>query len=725
MSVRIGVSSRSRRACSGVADRGDHRGDDLLADRVERRIGHLGEELLEVVGEQLRPVGEHRQRGVVAHRADRLRACRGHRAEDHAKILEGVAEGPLKLEQAGPLLGNPQRVGQGVEPHLVAGHPLPPGLGRGQLPLDLVVFDDPAFLGVDQKHPPRLEPALADDLARRQLEHPRLAGHHHEPVLELPPAAGPEAVAVEGGPDPHAVGEGHRRRSVPGLHQAGLVLVVGLEVVGHALVAAPGLGDAHAHGLLDRPAGQHQELERVVEAGRVAAPLADHRLDFFQVGTVDGMGEHALAGVHPVDVAADGVDLAVVGEIPEGMGQVPGGEGVGAVPLVDEGQAAREPLVGQVGEILGHLIGQQQPLVDERLARQRADIDIRLLRKAERPQLDPEPLAEHEQLPLEVLAGHLFAAAHEGLADERLDVAGRVSDQRVVGGHCPPAQKVETLLAAELLEEGLGRLPLALGRGQEDVARGPVAGGRQRDAGLGGGHREKLLRQLDQDPGPVAGQRVRAGGPAVSEVFEHLEPLPHDPVALAAVHVDDEAHAAGVVLHAGVVEALGGGQARAAGWAGGHVVQVLQHVGGVQVVRGGNGVRIRHGRQAVQGGGSGDQPVAAAAVGSTSRSAAWPRRRSRNRWAVGARGRLRPRMIPSGRTSWRAASSSATRTQARLPAATSRTTEGSGRIEKHVVGVEHPVDLVADHEVGIEGHHRQPGERGERRLLGGGQRMVG
>ena len=45
---------------------------------VDGRIGDLGEELLEVVVEQLRPVGEHGQGGVVAHRADRFGAVAGH-----------------------------------------------------------------------------------------------------------------------------------------------------------------------------------------------------------------------------------------------------------------------------------------------------------------------------------------------------------------------------------------------------------------------------------------------------------------------------------------------------------------------------------------------------------------------------------------------------------------------------------------------------------------------
>ena len=80
--VRIGDSSLMSRQLSGVGfsrlrSRADHRlgrGDDFLADGINRRVRDLREELLEIVVEQLRLVREHRQRRVRAHRAERLHA---------------------------------------------------------------------------------------------------------------------------------------------------------------------------------------------------------------------------------------------------------------------------------------------------------------------------------------------------------------------------------------------------------------------------------------------------------------------------------------------------------------------------------------------------------------------------------------------------------------------------------------------------------------------------
>ncbi len=81
------------------ADVGAERGDELLADRVQRRVGDLREELGEVVEDQPGPVGEHGHRGVGAHRADRLRAGPRHGGEDDAQLLFGVAEGALAGQQ--------------------------------------------------------------------------------------------------------------------------------------------------------------------------------------------------------------------------------------------------------------------------------------------------------------------------------------------------------------------------------------------------------------------------------------------------------------------------------------------------------------------------------------------------------------------------------------------------------------------------------------------------
>ena len=150
-----------------------------------------------------------------------------------------------------------------------------------------------------------------------------------EAVVGDPVAAGAQAVAVEHGADDGAVGEGDRCRAVPRLHERGVELVERPLVVGHRLVVLPRLRDHHQHGVGEAAAAEVQELERLVEAAGVGAVGRADREGPFEAGDELGL-QQRLAGPDPVLVAAHGVDLAVVGDEPVGVGQRPRREGVGA-----------------------------------------------------------------------------------------------------------------------------------------------------------------------------------------------------------------------------------------------------------------------------------------------------------------------------------------------------------------------------------------------------------
>jgi hypothetical protein len=129
-----------------VALRADARGqrhDDGLADRVDRRVRHLREELLEVGEQRGALVGEHGERGVVAHGADGLLALAGHGREQDAQVLLAPAERLLLDVQRVAAHGGRLALGQVVEVDDVVGVPAPVGLAGGHLLLDLLVLDDP------------------------------------------------------------------------------------------------------------------------------------------------------------------------------------------------------------------------------------------------------------------------------------------------------------------------------------------------------------------------------------------------------------------------------------------------------------------------------------------------------------------------------------------------------------------------------------------------------
>jgi hypothetical protein len=397
------------------------RDDDLLADRVDRRVGHLGEELLEIIVEQARLVGEHRERGVVAHGADGLDAVLGHRGDDDALVLKGVAEGELALEERG-VIGrlDGRRLGEVAEVDEVLLDPLLVRLGARNGALDLLVLDDAALDGVHEEHAARLQAALLDDVLGREVQHAGFGSHDDDAVLRDVVARRAQAVAVEDGADLGAVGETHGGGAVPRLHEAGVILVERAALRVHRLVVGPRLGDEHHHRVRQRAAGEHEQLEGVVEHRRVGTVGVHDRENLLDVVAEDGALEQRLAGVHPVDVAAEGVDLAVVREIAVGMRAFPAGEGVRREARVDQREGRLHRGVLQVGKIVIHLVGGEHALVDERARREAGDIPGLGTRERRGANDRVGALADDVELPLEAQLVEAIGAGDEALAHERL-----------------------------------------------------------------------------------------------------------------------------------------------------------------------------------------------------------------------------------------------------------------------------------------------------------------
>ena len=245
------LAARPLRRLEQVAlrpDRRRQRGHQLLADGVERRVRHLGEELGEVVVEQARPLGED---GDRRRRSPSTRSAR----------RPVLAIGPTMIRSSSVVYPNSRwwvttlaccgvsidRAGRSSSRTWSSASHSAYGCSAASVGLDLVVVDDPALGRVDQEHPAGLEPALADDGGRVEVEHADLGGQHDEAVVGHPVAGRPQPVAVEHGADDGAVGEGDGGRAVPRLHQRRVVAVERPAGRVHRLVVLPGLGDHHQH----------------------------------------------------------------------------------------------------------------------------------------------------------------------------------------------------------------------------------------------------------------------------------------------------------------------------------------------------------------------------------------------------------------------------------------------------------------------------------------------
>ena len=334
----------------------------------------LGEQLAEVVVERPRPLREEGERRVVAHRADRLRAGGGHRLEDDVELLLGVAERLLALAQRRVRDDLALARGQVVEVDQAGVQPVLVRVLGGQRALDLGVVDDAAGRGVDRNMRPGSSRPFSHHRARRHVQHADLGGQRDQPVLGDPVAGRTQAVAVEHGADHGAVGEADQRGAVPGLHERGVELVEGPACRIHLAVVLPRLRDHHQHRVRQAAPAEVQQLEHLVEGRRVARVRGDDRGEPRQVARDEVRGQQRLAGGHPVAVAAQGVDLAVVRDVAVRVGQRPRRERVRREPGVHQRQSARDPLVREVRvERLELRLG-QHALVDQRARRQAREV---------------------------------------------------------------------------------------------------------------------------------------------------------------------------------------------------------------------------------------------------------------------------------------------------------------------------------------------------------------
>ena len=264
-------------------DRGVDRRDQLFADGVQGGIGDLGEELLEVMEQQLRLVGQHGDRRVVAHGPHGFVPMGRHGADENLELLAGISEGPLPFLQRRQVEpGHVVRLRQVVQVLHVLVQPGAIGLARTDLVLDLAVGDDAAADRVDQEQASGLQPSPREDPFGRDIQHAGFRRAHDEIILRHHVPEGPQSVAVQGRADAVAVARRDKGGTVPRFHEAGMVFVEGLLLVRHGLMVFPGFRDHHHEGVRQRSSRGGQQFQRVVEPRRIAGAFADDRAPLWQ-----------------------------------------------------------------------------------------------------------------------------------------------------------------------------------------------------------------------------------------------------------------------------------------------------------------------------------------------------------------------------------------------------------------------------------------------------------
>jgi hypothetical protein len=401
---------------------------------------------VEVLGEAAGFVGQGGQGGVVAHRA-RGRLAFGHLGQDQAALLRGVTENSAQPGGIEAVIG--QRVERLLHVEGFGTYPLLVGsLGRQGL-FDFLGELDRAVGAVEQQHLPRPELPGPFRPGLFLRAHSRFGGNQHHVGGDGPPGR-PQAVAIHERDQADPIGRRHPGRTIPGLGEESVVLregPPGWGKVGHVL---PGRGHEQLFDVGQRATRSEQQFEEVVQTARVGSIGLEKRGQIRQALSPRGGGGHPFAGVSPRTVGGDRVDLAVVGQGPERLGDLPGGEGIGRIALVEDREGCLVVGVGQVPVEVGEIAGGQQTLVDDRAARGGDD-------RCPGLQAPLSHLAGQKQPALEVVFAHLVGGLDQHLLDSGQGLLGPPGKNRGMVGNRP-----ETEITKSFTVDGL-RYELAIG----------------------------------------------------------------------------------------------------------------------------------------------------------------------------------------------------------------------------------------------------------------------
>ena len=113
-------------------------------------------------------------------------------------------------------------------------------------------------------------------------------------------------------------------------------------VASHIIFRAPRLRDQHQHGVFRGTPRGDEQFEHIVERGGIALAGLDQGEELREVVAEQLALQKMFARPHGIQVAAQGVDLAVVRQVAERMRQLPRRERVRAVALVHDREARTE-----------------------------------------------------------------------------------------------------------------------------------------------------------------------------------------------------------------------------------------------------------------------------------------------------------------------------------------------------------------------------------------------
>ncbi len=255
--------------------------------------------------------------------------------------------------------GSRRSCGQIGQVHQAGIEPLLIGLLGGKFALDHLVAQEHATLKINGQHFARTKTTALNNFGNVNRQHASFGSHNEQAVGGQRIAHRTQAIAIKSCSNKVTIAENQRRRTIPRLHTAGMVLTPGALFRRKLLILLPGRRNHHLHAVQQGAARKCEQFKGVVQTTGIAAARFNHRRQIGQALAPQRRGQRTLASLHPVFITLNRVDLAIVCHQAHRLGPRPGWEGICAVA-----QFSRR----------------EQALIDNRLRGERGNIPVGQIR---------------------------------------------------------------------------------------------------------------------------------------------------------------------------------------------------------------------------------------------------------------------------------------------------------------------------------------------------------
>ncbi|OAV75550.1 hypothetical protein Barb7_00822 [Bacteroidales bacterium Barb7] len=311
-----------------------------------------------------------------------------------------------------------------VQFHAVVCQPISVRMRIGKLLLYFPVIIYLSFFRVNKQYLARLKATLFLNIAGFKAHHADFGSDNHHVVFGDKITGGTQTIAVKHTAGIPSVAEHQGSRTVPRLHQYGMIFVEGFQVFRYGILLVEVFGHQHRHCMRQTHAGGNKKLQHVIQRGTVAHARLYDGTDFIHVGNAR-RGEDAFAGFHPTPISTYRIDFPVMRQQAERLRKAPSGKSIGAEARMHKGNAAREIQADQIRVIMPQLHRFQHALIDNISGGQRGDVEIALRIQRQLADVILNPFADNVKFQFKRLL--IIASGDKQLLDVRFVIQSLLS----------------------------------------------------------------------------------------------------------------------------------------------------------------------------------------------------------------------------------------------------------------------------------------------------------